>query len=147
MAMRLHSYLWENNINRTLIMSLLIVFWTLLIELYFLFWPLESLQNHLLLGLLYQDFKIVIPFLGTIEPFLDLFHIILWSLCFFFSWILYTMIKQLTNSDAAGIIEFVALILIFFFFIYYINNIFVAGFFILFSIGEFAYMYFALSHL
>ena len=135
---RVHNYLWGNSLNRTYIISILMVLWTLFIELYFLFWPIEEAERNLVVGFLFTDI------FGT-TLLLDLFHSIVWSLCIFFSWIFYTLLKQLTNSNPAGIIKFLALIILFAFFILFINNVFVMGLVIVLALGEFGYMYLALA--
>lgn len=145
---RIHDYLWENDFNRTLIISILVVFWTISLEMYFLFFPIQDVRNHFLLGLLFVIDAIPIAF-GIIQLeiilLLDLFHILVWSICIFFSWITYTLIKQITESNPAGIIEFLALVLLFAFFILFINNLFVALLVVLLSLLEFSYMFYALA--
>ena len=145
---RIHDYLWENDFNRTLIISILVVFWTISLEMYFLFFPIEDVRNHFLLGILYVIDAIPIAF-GIIQLeiilLLDVFHILVWSICIFFSWITYTLIKQITESNPAGIIEFLGLVLLFAFFILFINNLFVALLVVLLSLLEFSYMFYALA--
>ena len=136
---RSHDYLWENKLTRTWILSILIVLWTLLIELYFLFWPIEEVENHFLLSFLYIDFGLGSTFLA------DIFHGTIWSLCIFFTWILYTLIKQSTGSNPAGIIEYFVFIFLFAFFILFINNLFVTILFVIISLAEFGYMYLSLA--
>ena len=100
MATRVYESLWANQVNRTFIFSVLLTFWRLIIELYLIFWRIETIEKHILLGVLYTDVNL--GFIKLVSPFLDLFHIIIWSSCFFFSWMSYTLAKtEFTNSNPA----------------------------------------------
>lgn len=113
-------------------------FWAFFIELYFLFWPSDLIKENALLSWLYMD-MFGFTFL------LDVFHIIVWGICFFFTWLSYAAFKEYSNSGTANISEFVILLTIFAFFVLFLNNIFIATLFTVISAGEFYYMYLALS--
>ena len=139
MAMFIHNRIWQNKINRTLIFSIFVVIWTLLIEFYFLFWPMELIKENVFVSWLYFDF-FGYTFL------LDLFHTVIWGISFFFTWLAYTIFKDISNSGEATVSEFIYILAIFTFFIIFLNNIFIAGLFLLVGFSEFFYMYFALSN-
>ena len=136
--MYVYDRIWQNKFNRTIIFSTLMTFWTLFIELYILFWPVESVKENILLGFLYTD-------IFGFTPLVDVFHSIVWALCFFFGWITYTLIKEISRSQAASINEFIIAVIFLSFFIIFINNITVTVLFLILVIGEFSYMYYSLK--
>lgn len=147
MAMYVHNFVWYNKLNRTLIFSILMTLWTFLLEMYLLFWPTDSIKEHILLGILYFD-------LGDFLPLLDIFHVIVWSLCFFFTWMAYAIVKEITRSEPAGIVEFVVMLLGFAFFVFFIVSAqttqdiepwIVTIAFVGVCLAEFGYFYLALA--
>lgn len=136
--MFIYERVWSNKFNRSFIFSILMAFWAFFIELYFLFWPSDLIKENALLSWLYMD-MFGFTFL------LDVFHIIVWGICFFFTWLSYAAFKEYSNSGTANISEFVILLTIFAFFVLFLNNIFIATLFTVISAGEFYYMYLALS--
>ena len=135
--MYVYEKVWNNKINRTLIFSFLMTFWALFIELYFFFWPKETLQNEFPVNLLYTNI------LG-VEIFSIIFHTVIWAICFFFGWIFYTLVKQLSRSKAPDALEYGISAFVLSIFIAFMNNIPVAFLFLVVITGEFAYMYFSL---
>ena len=73
MAMRFYETVWENILNRTVILSVLFFFWTILIESYFLFWPKDLIRANIFVGWLFTDI-----FFGF-SPLIDIFHIVIWG--------------------------------------------------------------------
>lgn len=138
MAMYIHSKIWQEKLNRTLIFSILMVFWTFFIELYFLFFPEAVIKENAILSWLYFD-------LFGFPILLTLFHTLIWGVCFFFTWFIYTIFKDKSNSGQATVLEFFYVLGIFSFFIVFLNNVIIAFLFIIFSLGEFAYLYLALA--
>lgn len=132
-----YNKIWYNKFNRTLLFSSLMTAWAFFIELYFFFWPKETLQKEFLINILY--IKI---FHATIFGWI--FHTIVWSIFFFFGWITYTLIKELSRSESANITEFAIGAFVFALFISFMNNIQVAFLFLIFTAGEWIYMYLSL---
>jgi hypothetical protein len=136
--MYVYGKVWSNKFNRTLLFSSLMTFWALFIELFFLFWPRDTLENEFLINILFFD-------LFGVEIFGWIFHTIIWSVFFFFLWMTYSLIKELSRSRPANISEFIITVLIIALFVSFINNIQIATLFLLFTAGEFFYMYLSLK--
>lgn len=137
MAMYVYDRIWSNKFNRTMLFSSLMTAWAFFIELYFFFWPKETLQNEFLINILYIK-------IFNAEIFGWLFHTIVWSVFFFFGWITYTLVKELSRSEAANVTEFAIGAFVFSLFISFMNNMQVAVLFLLFTSGEWLYMYLSL---
>ena len=138
MAMRFYETVWENILNRTVILSVLFFFWTILIESYFLFWPKDLIRANIFVGWLFTDI-----FFGF-SPLIDIFHIVIWGICFFFSWLLFAVIKEGTRSGPTTISEYVIAVTVFSIFIVILVNLLVGMMFILFTILLFLYIWAAL---
>lgn len=132
-----YNKIWNNKFNRTLLFSSLMTAWAFFIELYFFFWPQATLKKEFLINILYiQIFHATV--IGWI------FHTIIWSIFFFFGWITYTLIKELSRSESANITEFAIGAVVFAIFISYLNSVQVASLFLIFTAGEWIYMYLSL---
>ena len=103
MAMKVYNYVWANSTNRTLIFSFLMIIWSILIELYFIFYPLDLIKENIFLGWLYTD---VFGF----TPFLDVFHLIIWGIAFFFTWIVYGIVKEIIGLPLANVTEYIVFV-------------------------------------
>ena len=136
--MYVYNKIWYNKFNRTLLFSFLMTAWAFFIELYFFFWPKETLSKEFLLNILYIK-------IFDAEVFGWVFHTIIWSVFFFFGWITYSLIKELSRSDAPNVTEFAVGAFVFSLFIAFMNNVQVAFLFLLFTAGEWLYMYFSLK--
>ena len=135
--MFVYNRIWSNKFNRTMLFSSLMSAWAFFIELYFFFWPKETLKNEFMISILYiQIFHAEV--LGW------LFHTIIWSIFFFFGWIVYALIKELSRSGAANMSEFIIGAIVFSVFIAFMNNVQIAVLFLLFAAGEYLYMYLSL---
>lgn len=135
--MYVYDKLWYNKYNRTMIFSFLMTCWAFFIELYFFFWPSETLQKEFIIGLLYTK-------IFNVEIFSIIFHAIIWSICFFFGWIFYAFVKELSRSKSPDALEYGIAGFVLSIFIAYMNNIPVALLFLVVISGEFAYMYLSL---
>ncbi|MHA1992348.1 MAG: hypothetical protein ACW981_12910 [Candidatus Hodarchaeales archaeon] len=138
MAMRIYSTLWENQINRTIIFSFLMVIWTLLIELYVIFFPVEVIKENLFIGWIYTD---VLGF----EFLLDAFHLVIWGICFFFTWITYVTAKEASRLPSATTSEFIILALVYFVFVMIFTNMFIGILFLVITFLEFSYLYLSIG--
>jgi hypothetical protein len=138
MAMKLYKSVWENQINRTLIFSFLMVIWTLLIELYIIFFPRELVQENIFLGWLYTD-------LFGFQFLLDGFHLVIWGICFFFTWITYVTVKEASRLPSATTTEYIIFALVFLVFVTIFTNVFIGLLFLIITFLEFSYMYLSIS--
>ncbi|UCG89528.1 MAG: hypothetical protein JSU57_03385 [Candidatus Heimdallarchaeota archaeon] len=107
MAQTLYRNLWASKEVRTLILGTLILSICALLELLFLFFPVE-LQNSFL-GYLFWEIEL---FDGTFTPLLTLFHLIVWGIMFFSTIMVYTMVREYTGGRT-GLLEITGIILIF----------------------------------
>lgn len=138
MAMKIYNSVWENSVNRTIIFSFLMVIWTLLIELYFIFFPEEMIKENLFLGWIYTDFF-------GFQILLEVFHILIWGLCFFFTWITYVTIKEASRLPSATTSEYIVLVLVFLVFVVIFTNMIIGLLFLAFTALEFGYMYLSIA--
>ena len=134
MAIKLYKSIWENQINRTLIFSFLMVVWTLLIELYLIFFPRDLIQENIFLGWVYTE---VFGF----QLFLDGFHLVIWGICFFFTWMTYVTVKEASRLPPASTSEYIILVLVFLVFVTIFTDLFIGILFLVIAFLEFAYMY------
>ena len=111
--------------------------WAFFIEHYFFLWPKETLQKEFLINILYIK-------IFHAEVISWIFHTIIWSIFFFFGWIVYTLIKELSRSESPNVTEYAIGAFVFSMFISFMNNVQVAFLFLLFTAGEWVYMYFSL---
>ncbi len=138
MSMKVYKSIWENQINRTLIFSFLMVIWSLLIELYLIFFPADVIKENIFLGWLYTDI------LGF-QLLLDAFHLVIWGLCFFFTWITYVTIKEASKLPSANVSEYIILGFVFLVFVVIFTNIFIGVMFLIIAFLEFSYLYFSVA--
>ncbi|MFW9927864.1 MAG: hypothetical protein ACFFD1_00565 [Candidatus Thorarchaeota archaeon] len=134
MAMKVYQSVWENSTNRTYIFSVLMIFWTLIVELYFIFFPIDDIKNNVFASWLYID-------VFGYQVLLDFFHLVIWSICFFFTWILYSAIKESVRMPAASISEYAVFVIIFTFFVTIFTSVLIGIMFIGLTIVEFVYLY------
>lgn len=135
--MYVYNKVWYNKFNRTIIFSFLMTAWAFFIELYFFFWPKETLEKEFLINLLY--IKIL-----HLQPLIIIFHTIIWSICFFFGWIFYTLVKELGRYKAPDALEYGIIGFVISVFIAFMNSIPVAFLFLVVITGEFFYMFLSL---
>ncbi|MFX0209366.1 MAG: hypothetical protein ACFFDT_25505 [Candidatus Hodarchaeota archaeon] len=107
MAQTLYRNLWASEEVRSLILGTLMLSICALLELLFLFFPIE-LQNSFI-GTLFWEFEI---FGGTFTPLLTVFHLIVWGLMFFSTLMVYAMVREYTGGRT-GLLEITGIILIF----------------------------------
>jgi hypothetical protein len=107
-----------------------------LLELIFLFF-LDDIKNSFL-GVLYTE----IPFMGTDTPLLTLFHLFVWSMIFFSTLMVYSVIREYTGgrtgmSEIIGIIAIIAITTMLLF------DMWFSVFFILIATGIILYIYYS----
>ncbi|OLS19530.1 MAG: hypothetical protein HeimC3_44760 [Candidatus Heimdallarchaeota archaeon LC_3] len=139
MSMKVYKSIWENQINRTLIFSFLMIIWSLLIELYLIFFPVDVIKENIFLGWLYTD-------IFGFQLLLDAFHLLIWGLCFFFTWITYVTIKEASRLPSANVTEYIILGLVFLVFVVIFTNMFIGMMFLLIAFLEFSYLYFSVAN-
>ncbi len=131
MGMTIYNTIWGNSLNRTTILSSLIALFALFSDVYLLLWrkrllePLEFLNDKIMLF----DWK-----------YIDLSHVLLWSVVFFFGMIAYANARE-TFETPAGWYDFLGTILIIAFFLFIVYNEWVALFFLILSSLEVLYFY------
>ena len=149
MATRIYNSIWGNEINRSIIFSFLVTSWCILIQLYFLFWPISSIKNNIFLGWMY------IGIFGH-EILVDIFLAIIWGICFFFTWMTYSYLKESLRMGQSDLNEYILFIIIFEIFIAILNfgerksfpTVFIfATVFFLMTLVELVYMYITLTRL
>lgn len=102
MAMRVHSLVWENSFNRTLILGFSLGFLAILIELFFLFYPRNLIEESALGVLVNTTFTLPI---GDIAPIMIFIHTINWLIIYFVSVILYSTLKEAATQRERGGLE------------------------------------------
>ncbi len=102
----LYRNLWVSKEVRTLILGVLVLSICFLLELIFLFFRVELQQSFL--GSLFSEVSL---FGETFQPFLIIFHLIVWGLMFFFALMVYAMIREYTGGRT-GLLEIAGLIVI-----------------------------------
>ena len=104
MAQLLYRNLWAPKELRTLLLGVFMISLGFLLELIFLFF-LDDIKNSFL-GVLYWELTLLG---GSTMPLLIIFHLIVWSIIFFSTLMVYTVIREYTGgrtgiSEIAGII-------------------------------------------
>ena len=104
MAQLLYRNLWAPKELRTLLLGILMLSLGFLLELIFLFF-VDGIKNSFL-GVLYWELTLLG---GTTTPLLIIFHLVVWSIVFFASLMVYTVIREYSGgrtgiSEIAGII-------------------------------------------
>ena len=104
MAQLLYRNLWAPKELRTLLLGVFMISLGFLLELIFLFF-LDDIKNSFL-GVLYWELTLLG---GSTTPLLTIFHLIVWSIIFFSTLMVYTVIREYTGgrtgiSEIAGII-------------------------------------------
>lgn len=138
MAESIYRNLWLSKEVRTILLGVLMFSICFLLELIFLFFPNE-LQTSL--AFLYLEIPL---FGGTFTPILTLFHLIVWGIGFFSCLIVYAVIREYTGGRT-GVLEIIAILLIFIVSGWLIFNEWFAIFFVGVSALIIGYMYFALA--
>lgn len=136
MALYLYRNLWAPKQLRTLLLGVLMVSIGFLLELIFLFF-LDDIKNSFL-GFLYTE----VPFMGTDTPLLTLFHLFVWSMIFFSTLMVYSVIREYTGgrtgmSEIIGIIAIIAITTMLLF------DMWFSVFFILIAAGIILYIYYS----
>lgn len=119
MAVKLYEAFYENEENRTLIISFALLIAFFFSEIYLLFWP--EAENQALTGFLFWE----IDFLGvTYLPWLAILHLIIWVSTYFIAVVAYANVRDLAGS-MAGLIDIgvIALILSLFNFIMFSSSV------------------------
>ncbi|MFW9990495.1 MAG: hypothetical protein ACFFD4_00405 [Candidatus Odinarchaeota archaeon] len=96
----LYERLWENKKNRTVIFSTTLMLLFLFIELYFLMFPEQEIRK--LFDVLYLPLEIQGV---TTTPLLDVLHVILWVIIFFFFIITYGFAKESITGLRMSVID------------------------------------------
>jgi len=138
MAQTLYRNLWASEEVRTLILGTLMLSICFLLELLFLFFPVD-LQNFL--EFLFWEFEL---FGGTFTPLLTIFHLIVWGIMFFSTLLVYTMIREYTGGRT-GLLEIAGITLIFTLSSLIIYNEFFSIFFVGVSALIVGYLYLAIA--
>ncbi len=138
MAQTIYRNLWVSKEVRTLILGTLILSICALLELLFLFFPIE-LENYL--EFLFWEFEL---FEGTFTPLLTVFHLIVWGIMFFSTLMVYTMIREYTGGRT-GLLEIAGIIVIFAFSSLVIYDVWFGLFFVGVSGLILGYLYLSLA--
>ncbi|MHA2202155.1 MAG: hypothetical protein ACW991_00565 [Candidatus Hodarchaeales archaeon] len=138
MAQTIYRNLWVSKEVRTLILGTLILSICALLELLFLFFPIE-LENFL--EFLFWEFEL---FDGTFTPLLTVFHLIVWGIMFFSTLMVYTMIREYTGGRT-GLLEIAGIIVIFAFSSLIIYEVWFALYFVGVSGLILGYLYLSLA--
>lgn len=138
MAESIYQNLWLSKEVRTILLGVLMFSICFLLELIFLFFPNE-LQTSL--AILYQEISLLG---GTFTPFLTLFHLIVWGIGFFSCLIVYAIIREYAGGRT-GVLEIIAILIIFIVSAWLIFDEWFVIFFIGVSALIIGYMYFALA--
>lgn len=138
MAQTIYRNLWVSKEVRTLILGTLILLICALLELLFLFFPVE-LENSFL-EFLFWEFE----FGGTFTPLLTVFHLMVWGIMFFSSLMVYTVIREYTGGRT-GLLEIAGVIVIFAFSSLLIYEVWFALFFVGVSGLILGYLYLSLA--
>ncbi len=107
MAQTVYRNLWASEEVRTLILGTLMLSICFLLELLFIFFPVE-LQNSFLEFIFWE----IELFGGTYSILLTVFHLIMWGTMFFSTLMVYTMIREYAGGRT-GLLEIAGIILIF----------------------------------
>jgi hypothetical protein len=138
MAESIYQNLWLSKEVRTILLGVLMLSICFLLELIFLFFPNE-LQTSL--EFLYLEIPL---FGGTFTPILTLFHLIIWGIGFFSCLLVYAVIREYAGGRT-GVLEIIAILLIFIVSGWLIFNEWFVIFFVGVSALIIVYMYFALA--
>ena len=139
MAETIHRNLWVSKEVRTIILGILIVSICTLLELLFLFFPVD-LENSVL-GFLFWEFEL---FGGTFTPWLTIFHLILWGIMFFFTLMVYAVLREYVGGRT-GLLEIAGIIVIFAFSSLIIYEVWFALYFLGVSGLILGYLYLSLA--
>ena len=138
MAQTIYRNLWVSKEVRTLILGTLILSTCALLELLFLFFPVE-LENSL--EFLFWEFDL---FGGSFTPLLIVFHLIVWGIMFFSTLMVYTMIREYTGGRT-GLLEIAGINVIFAFSSLMIFDVWFGLFFVGVSGLILGYLYLSLA--
>ncbi|MFX0184705.1 MAG: hypothetical protein ACFE95_16605 [Candidatus Hodarchaeota archaeon] len=138
MAESIYRNLWLSKEVRTILLGVFIFLICFLSELIFLFFPNEMQTS---LTILYQEIPL---FGGTFTPILTLFHLIIWGIGFFSCLIVYAIIREYAGGRT-GVLEIIAILLIFIVSAWLIFDEWFAIFFIGVSALIIGYLYLALA--
>ncbi len=106
MAQLLYRNLWAPKELRTLFLGVLMLSLGFLLELIFLFFVVDIKNSFL--GVLYWELTLLG---GTTTPLLIIFHLVVWSIVFFASLMVYTVIREYSGGRT-GVSEIVGIIII-----------------------------------
>ncbi|MHA1166783.1 MAG: hypothetical protein ACTSP4_02905 [Candidatus Hodarchaeales archaeon] len=96
----LYERLWDNEKNRTFILSTTILMLLIFIELFFIMFPETDIRK--IFGILYLPFTMQ----GVeVTPLIDLVHLLLWAVIFFCFLISYSYVKLAVTNKRAGLID------------------------------------------
>lgn len=99
----IYRTIWKPREVRALVLSILLITMSMLLELIFLFFAAELKASWL--SFLYQEIDLPI---GMVTPFETFFHLIIWGIMFFSSFIAYSVIREYMNARV-NVIEIVAI--------------------------------------
>ena len=139
MAETIYRNLWVSKEVRTIILGTLILSICALLELLFLFFPVD-LENSIL-GFLFWEFEL---FEGTFTPWLTIFHLILWGIMFFFTLMVYAVLREYVGGRT-GLLEIAGIIVIFAFSSLIIYEVWFALYFLGVSGLILGYLYLSLA--
>ncbi|MFX1538989.1 MAG: hypothetical protein ACFFDI_32805 [Promethearchaeota archaeon] len=139
MAQTIYRNLWVSKEVRTLILGTLIFSICALLELLFLFFPVE-LENSVL-EFLFWELEL---FGGTFTPLLIVFHLIVWGIMFFFALMVYAVLREYTGGRT-GLLEIAGIIVIFTFSGLIIYEVWFALYFVGVSALILGYLYLSLT--
>lgn len=135
----LYNRLWKKIEIRTVILATLLTVMGIMIELYFIFFPLDEIKS--IAGFLFIEFE----FLGnTLTPLLSIFHLVISLLIFFNTITIYALIRDYAGGRT-GLIEIGGIAAIYALFSLMIFDILFMALFISGVLLLFLYMYLSLS--
>ena len=139
MAENIYRNLWVSKEVRTIILGTLILSICALLELLFLFFPVD-LENSVL-EFLFWELEL---FGGTFTPLLTIFHLIIWGIMFFCTLMVYAVLREYTGGRT-GLLEIAAMIVIFTFLCLVIYEVWFALYFVGVSGLILGYLYLSLT--
>ncbi|MFX1516725.1 MAG: hypothetical protein ACFFC6_10470 [Promethearchaeota archaeon] len=139
MAETIYRNLWVSKEVRTIILGTLILSICALLELLFLFFPVD-LENSVL-EFMFWELEL---FGGTFTPLLTIFHLIIWGIMLFCTLMVYAVLREYTGGRT-GLLEIAAIIVIFAFLCLVIYEVWFALYFVGVSGLILGYLYLSLA--
>ncbi len=132
--MKVYEHIWEDIVIRTVILGFSLALIFFLIDMVFFLWPQEDLESTL--PILYDDIAGI--------QLVDILHVILWSFCYFFFFIVYSNLKDIFEF-AVTVIDFIGLAVMGGLILFIIYNEWIALGFLVVVFLEYIYFYAAIG--